>query len=164
MLRSLIFVPLLTIGLAAPAMSQQKAEIPKEGKYDITSCWSGISNSIDFSKTHSANSYELMGTSRSNPPGGLLDMTSFRCVGSNVTVDGKSSGMSACKTGDKDGDKILSKFIIDGPKATSETLAGTGKYEGIVRTGMTEPIGPFPAVKPGTFQSCNHGTGTYKMK
>jgi hypothetical protein len=29
-LRSLVFIPVLTIGFAVPAMAQQKAELPKE--------------------------------------------------------------------------------------------------------------------------------------
>jgi hypothetical protein len=61
MLHSLVFIPVLTIGLAVPAMAQQKADLPKEGKYDVTSCWSGTANSIDFSKTYSAANYELTG-------------------------------------------------------------------------------------------------------
>lgn len=32
------------------------------------------------------------------------------------------------------------------------------------RGGTTAPAGPFPTIKPGTFQNCNRQTGTYKMK
>ena len=35
------------------------ADLPKEGSYDFTSCWSGVSNPIAFSKTHFAYSYEM---------------------------------------------------------------------------------------------------------
>jgi hypothetical protein len=161
MFRSLILVPVLMVGVAMPAVA---ADLPKEGKYDITNCWSGIANSIDFSKTYTALSYELTGTSRSNPPGGVFDMVSVRCVGFGTTIDGKFSGINMCENIDKDGDKVLTKAIAEGPKQTSESLAGTGKYEGIVRTGVSEPLGAFPAAKPGTFQGCNHATGTYKMK
>ncbi len=31
-------------------------------------------------------------------------------------------------------------------------------------TGTVHPLGPFPVVKAGTFQDCNHQTGTYKLK
>ena len=37
------------------------ADLPKEGSYDFTSCWSGVSNTIAFSKTHFAFSYEMTG-------------------------------------------------------------------------------------------------------
>jgi hypothetical protein len=164
MLRSLVFIPVLAIGFTVPVMAQQKAELPKEGKYEITNCFSGSANSIDFSKTYSAWNYELTGTTRSNPPGGFLDMTSFRCVGFATSIDGKSSGMNNCETYDNDGDKMLTKNIIEGPKVSGEALAGTGKYEGIVRIGVADSLGAFPAAKPGTFQGCNHGAGTYKMK
>ena len=30
--------------------------------------------------------------------------------------------------------------------------------------GTVQPLGPFPAIKAGTFQDCNHQTGTYKLK
>jgi hypothetical protein len=161
MSRSLVISSVLAIGLAVPAVA---ADLPKEGKYDITNCWSGIANSIDFSKTHDAASYELTGTSRSNPPDGMFDMTTFRCVGFGTTIDGKYSGMNACERVDKDGDKLLGKNIAEGPKQTSESLAGTGKYEGYVGSGVTESLGAFPAIKPGTFQGCNHASGTYKMR
>jgi hypothetical protein len=61
-------------------MAQQKPDLPKEGKVDLTSCYSGIANIIDFSKGYSAVSVELTGTNRSNPPGGYADMTTFRCT------------------------------------------------------------------------------------
>jgi hypothetical protein len=34
----------------------------------------------------------------------------------------------------------------------------------MVVTGTVEQLGPFPAIKDGTFQGCNHRTGTYKLK
>jgi hypothetical protein len=34
----------------------------------------------------------------------------------------------------------------------------------MVASGMVEALGPFPAIKPGTFQGCNHQSGTYKLK
>jgi hypothetical protein len=161
MVRSLILIPVLMVGLGMPAGA---ADFPKEGKYDITTCFAGIANSIDFSKTYSAASYEITGTARSNPPGGFLDMASFRCIGFNGTIDGKLSGMNMCAAVDQDGDKMFVRNIVEGPRNTLEAVAGTGKYEGIVRTGVNDSLGAFPAVKPGTLQGCGHGTGTYKMK
>ena len=34
------------------APSAFAAELPKEGSYDYTACWSGVNNVITFSKTH----------------------------------------------------------------------------------------------------------------
>jgi hypothetical protein len=63
------------------AMPAKAAELPKEGKFDVTTCYTVATNDITFSKTHSASTHELIGTSLSNPPGGMFDQQSFRCVG-----------------------------------------------------------------------------------
>jgi hypothetical protein len=31
-------------------------------------------------------------------------------------------------------------------------------------SGTFAALGPFPLIKPGTFQTCNRQTGTYKLK
>jgi hypothetical protein len=121
---------------------------------------------ITFSKTYTGSSYELTGTNRSNPPGGLFDKNTFRCVGMSASLDGKNTGSNVCESIDVDGDKRLvhSLFESDG-KVTRTSVAGTGKYEGMVMTDTTfERLGPFPAIRNGTFQGCNHVTGTYKLK
>ena len=152
-------VAALTIAGAATAQT-----LPKEGRYDYTACWSGVSNLIAFSKTHSAFSFEMTGTNRSNPSGGLFDRTSFRCVGMNASFDGKISANTVCEAVDPDGDKRLTSFSQQGDKIVRENVTGTGKYEGMVASGIVEPMPPFPTIKSGTFQACNHQTGTYKLK
>jgi hypothetical protein len=161
MLRLGILVPALTIGLAVPATAQQ--QLPQEGNYEYTSCGVSTVTAIDFSKSHSAASWETIGTNRSNPPGRFFDLTTFRCVGSGTTIDGKFSGTNFCQAVDKDGDKLLTRFALDGAKATGETLAGTGKYEGIVKTTAAESLGQFPTAKPGTAEFCVRSTGTYRL-
>jgi hypothetical protein len=151
------------LGVTGSAVAQT---FPKEGTYDYTACWSGVNNPIEFSKTHSAVTQEFTGTTRSNPPGGFLDNRSFRCIGLATMFDGKGTNTTVCESlGADGGDKILTRFSVasDG-KATREVIAGTGKYEGLVSSGIAEPLGPFPSAKLGTFQACNHQTGTYKMK
>ena len=155
---------LALIILASP-FSAFAAELPKEGSYDYTSCWSGVSNTITFSKTHTASSYEMTGTTRSNPPEGMFDKNTFRCVGMNASLDGKFTGSTVCESIDVDGDKRLSYFLLakDG-SLTRENISGTGKYEGMTQVGVVHPLGPFPVIKAGTFQDCNRQTGTYKLK
>jgi hypothetical protein len=109
-------------------------------------------------------SYELVGTNRTNPPGGVFDMMSFRCVGFTRTIEGKSSGTNLCEAVDKDGDKILVQNFVEGPRNKNDAITGTGKYEGIVRSGISDSLGVFPVPKPGSIQGCNHQTGTYKLK
>jgi hypothetical protein len=164
MMRLLVFIPVLTAGLIVPALAQQKVDPPKEGKYDTMSCWSGTINSTEFSKTASVQSWEVVGTNRGSPAGSFLDMTTFRCIGSGATLNGKYSGRNVCEAVDKDGDKVITRFIQEGPKTTVDMAVGTGKYEGITRTGGIEPVGTFPSVKPGTIQGCDHNLGTYAMR
>lgn len=148
-----------------PLAIASATEFPKEGSYDYTACWSGVNNTITFSKTYTASSYEITGTTRSNSPGGMFDKNTFRCVGMNASLDGKARGSTVCEAIDTDGDKRLAFFAVgsDG-KVTRETITGTGKYEGMVATGTVQPLGPFPILKEGTIQNCNHQTGTYKLK
>jgi hypothetical protein len=141
------------------------ADFPKEGKYDLTSCWGGTSSAITFSKTHFANNIEFTGTSRSNPPGGFGDMGSFRCIGTIHTFAGKPSGSVVCESVDREGDKMLSHYAIDAGVSKRRTVAGTGKYDGMtLAAGETQALGPFPSIKAGTVQNCNRQTGTYKLK
>lgn len=165
---STVLVPVFMAFIAATAVgSASAADLPKEGSYDFTGCWSGASNVIAFSKTHSAFTYEMTGTTRSNPPGGFGDKRSFRCIGIGTSFGGKSTNNTVCESVgmDSDADKILTSFSLasDG-KVTREVVAGTGKYEGLVTSGTVQPLGPFPVMKPGTFQDCNRQTGTYKLK
>lgn len=158
---------LKTAGLLAALVVSGSAvaqTLPKEGNYDFTSCWSGVSNVIAFSKTHVAFSYEMTGTNRSATPGGFFDKTSFRCVGMNSAFEGKATGTVVCEMIDAQGDKSLMRYINDGTTNTRTSVAGTGKYDGMVSSGTTMPLGPFPFIKPGTFQNCNQQTGTYKLK
>jgi len=158
---ALIVVASMTTCL--PALAQQKADLPKEGKYDTMACWSGTQNSVEFSKNASVQSWEVVGTNRGNPADSFLDMTTFRCIGSGATLNGKYSARDVCEAVDKDGDKIITRFVTEGQKTTVDMAVGTGKYEGITRKGGTEPVGTFPTVKPGTVQGCDHNVGTYTL-
>ena len=81
-----------------------------------------------------------------------------------TSFEGKISGISACESVDKDGDKRLATFSVEGNKTVRAHVAGTGKYEGMVQSGDFERAPAFPTVKPGPNQQCNRQTGTYKMK
>ena len=159
-----VFKSAAILAAIASALPAFPADIPKEGRYDYTSCFSGSNNIIEFSKTHTATSSEFTGTNRSNPPGGLYDRTTFRCVAMSYSFEGKGAGTTVCEVVDKDGDKLLTRFVVEGSKLDRLVMAGTGKYEGIVSSGVAESLGPFPVVKPGTFQNCSRQTGTYKLK
>jgi hypothetical protein len=159
------FVPVAALAAIIAAGSGFAADLPKEGSYDFTACWSGASSPIQFSNAQTASSFEMTGTIRSNPPGGIFDKETFRCVGMNYALPGKNGGTTVCEAvGASAGDKRLTFFSITDGKVVREHIAGTGKYEGLTTSGMVEPLGPFPVIKAGTFQDCNHQKGTYKMK
>src|SRR3954471_22003906 len=109
--------------IVASPFSAFAAELPKEGSYDYTACWSGANNVITFSKAHTASSYEMTGAIRSNPPGGMFDKHTFRCVGMNGSLGEKNTGSSVCEAIDADGNKRLTYFSLgsDG-KETREFL------------------------------------------
>jgi hypothetical protein len=110
------------------------AELPKEGKYDFSDC--GVATGlygIEFSRTNVASSYKYVGTNRSNPPGGMFDMTSFKCVALNTTINAKQSATGVCEVLDKDGDKLLTRYDTDAQGETERVGdSGTGKYEGVI--------------------------------
>jgi hypothetical protein len=165
MQRRIGFMKATALIAMAAAGSTIAADLPKEGKYDYTACWSGASNAIAFSDGYSASSYEFTGSVRSNPPGGMFDKNAFRCVGMNAQLGKRPVSSTVCEAVDQDGHKRLGYFWV-GPdgKVIREHVTGTGKYEGMVFEGTVQPLGPFPTVKAGTFQNCNRQTGTYKLK
>jgi len=160
------FVPFSAVCAVVSAGLALAAELPKEGKYDFTSCSSGVVNAIAFSETHSAFAIEETGATLSNPPGGMFDHGSFHCVGLRTMFEGKLTQTGICEATYPDGGKVLVRITVapDGNSATREVVAGTGKYEGSVASGTITFIRPFPVLKPGTFQLCTHQAGTYKLK
>lgn len=142
------------------------ADLPKEGTYDINTCFTRNSTRVDYSQTHFAYSYGETGTSVSSPPGGLFDNEEISCVGMVASFDGKRTGGSICVGVAKDGDKRITQFRYDSEnKLVRETVGGTGKYDGLVSNGTYQAVGPSVEIKTGTAQKiCNHQTGTYKLK
>lgn len=157
------FATLLAATFSALSLA---ADLPKEGSYDIKTCFTRNSTRIDYAPTHYAYSYEETGSSVSNPPGGLFDNDIVRCVGMSASFDGKRKGSSVCEGVAKDGARRLTYFWLDNDgKPNREAVSGTGKYEGMVTTtGTIQALGPTPEMKTGTAQLCNRQTGTYKLK
>lgn len=163
---SLSAFALLTLPSDAFAQTAAAAEMPKEGQYDFTACWSGTSNVTKFSDKQSIFANDMTGVIRTTTPGGPFDGETFHCTGIMMMIDGKiASENTFCVATDKEGNKRLARFTNTGGTITREHLSGTGKYEGMTITpASVKPMGPFPSAKPGTFQGCNHQTGSYKLK
>ena len=163
--RLLFAGPIGTICAFAVMHFALAADVPKEGTYDVSTCFERNVTRIDYSPTRYAWSYEETGMSHSNPPGGLFDDEVVRCVGATASFDGKRSGGATCVGTAKDGDKRLARFYYgDDGKLHREAVGGTGKYDGMVTIGTVEPVGPQPKIQTGPAKYCNHQTGTYKLK
>src|SRR5215471_3898030 len=108
----------LALLIVASPFSALAGELPKEGNFDYTSCYNDVNNVITFSKTYTGRSYESTGTLRSNPPGGMFDKMTFRCVGMSASLDGKNTGSALCESIDPDGDKRLTSFSFADGKVT----------------------------------------------
>ena len=74
------------------AAAVQAADLPKEGSYDFTACWSGTSSMVAFSKTHWGLSYEMTGATLSNPPGGNQPPNFTADIGNAAEVTMTTSG------------------------------------------------------------------------
>src|SRR5258707_15014443 len=109
-------------------------------------------------KTHTASSFEQTGTTRSNPPGGIFDKSTFRCVGMNASLDGKITASTVCESIDVDGDKRLTYFSTGDGKTTRTNIAGTGKYEGMVTAGHVQTPGALPAINTRKVSNTLHHT------
>jgi hypothetical protein len=83
--------------ILAAAMPVKSAELPKEDTYDTTSRIQEQATTSLVPKPSSHLPMNLVGTQLSNPPGGMFDKTSFRCVGSNVIINGKLSATTFCE-------------------------------------------------------------------
>ncbi len=102
----------LALLFVASPFSALAGELPKEGSYDFTSCSSGVNSVIRFSKTHTGSSFEVTGTNRSNPPGGLFDKSTYRCLGMNTSFDEKNTAYTVCESIDVDGDSGFPIFRL----------------------------------------------------
>jgi len=143
------------------------ADLPKEGKYDYTTCFTRTVTYVEYSPTQSAWSYSELGRSVSDPPGGMFDGDESQCLGMTASLDGKRYGSTACVGVAKDGAKRFTRFWYDADgKFQRETIAGTGKYDGMVTTGTVQDVKAPPSMKQGTqtFDYCNRNVGTYKLK
>ena len=76
----------LLILIAATSLASA-GEVPKEGTYDYTSCWSGTTSTMQLPGGAMAATNEVTGMNHAKIPGTMFDNSSFRCIGFTVTKD-----------------------------------------------------------------------------
>lgn len=157
------FVAVTWFALTLASIPGHSADLPRSGHVNLASCWSGETHVITTSKTHTALGYNMMGTTRTTPPGGVYDMTTFECVGVGTIIEGTYSRTGYCNNVDTDGDKILGKYSATGDKGNYEIINGTGKYVGMKANLTFDVTGQFPMVRQGTLVGCIHATGRYTL-
>jgi hypothetical protein len=149
------------------AAAASAADLPREGNFDFTTCWTRHVTRIEYASGRAAWSYDERGTAVSEPRGGMFDGDQIHCVGATVNVDGKFHGNSACIATAPDGATRLSRvwYGEDG-KLQRETIGGTGKYGGMATTGTIKTVKepPEPVAGTRTVEYCSRNTGTYKVK
>jgi len=149
------------------------AQLAKDGTFDFTICVTGNAKAISFDDQHRAFAWvEEEGFAHGAPPGGLFDMTLFRCVGSGGVIEGTRSITDHCEVADRDGDTmfLVHHYEIDLATGSRESgvkiLAGTGKYDGISGTGDSQPPVSIPVTdpeRPGLYAPCVQINGEYKI-
>jgi hypothetical protein len=137
-----------------------------EGKYDMTSCYSGPSHVIQQGDGIIAGSYDSTGM-MPGQEGTPFYRMSGRCVGQFSIINGDYSENGSCQWWNAAGDKIFGVYARKGDPAKAEgtwlAVQGTGKFEGTTSEGKWMPIAVFPPV-PNVGSTCNHEWGTYSVK
>jgi len=132
-----------------------------ETKYSNISCWAGESKTIVHTKTHIAFNSVFRDTLRPYPVNAKDDVDSYECVGVAAIISGKYTHSGYCDGKDKDGSKWFGSFTSNGAQGQWTFISGTGKWKGVQGGGTNQTLGQTPQLRPGTFQGCNLGKGTY---
>ena len=128
-----------------------------EGKYDMTSCYSGSSHVIQQGDGITAGSFDSTAMMPGQEGTPYYKM-SGRCLGQFSIINGEVSSNGSCQLWNAAGDKIFGVFTRKGDPAKAEgtwhVVQGTGKLEGIISEGKFMPVGLPPV--PNVGSSCNH--------
>jgi hypothetical protein len=133
MIRSLVFIPVLTIGLAIPAIA---ADLPKSGSFKIHAGYKVIGEASQIADKHTLVASTAWGVSYNDAGSGPLHMANIVCKSISEVIEGAGTYQSKCAWSESDADKIFTeatgKFTpTSGLAATGTITGGTGKFSGI---------------------------------
>src|SRR5437879_1172008 len=135
MSHSLIFIPVLALAWAVPAMAQQKSDVPKAGSLKLHSGWKSIQEDIKVTESRSVAAGHVWGVTYNDEGSGPLHMGSVVCPFVNEGIEGEFTYQGKCAWSDTDGDKIFTDWTGKANSAGFIGLniitGGSGKFSGI---------------------------------
>jgi hypothetical protein len=156
-MKGVIIVILLTMVLLVP---QAQAEEPYEGIW----CWAGTSTAFHDSKDLAPiMGLELSGIWMSQSESKFLDKAAGHCECVRRGVGENTQVLCYCRFIEPDGDIVIMEYKVDGKKAGSTLLEGTGKYKGIKGSHKSDPIARGKPPMKGAFTGCNKLTGAFEI-
>jgi hypothetical protein len=135
MQRTLV-IAALALGIATPALAQQKADLPKSGSFTVHSGFKSIGETAQITDKHILVANNTWGVSFNDAGSGPLHIGPIVCKSINESIEGAGSYFGKCAWSDSDGDKIFTdssgKFTpTSGLAGTGIITGGTGKFSGI---------------------------------
>jgi len=155
----------LALGAAAFfAASAVAGDLPKEGAFSIGSLGTGKFQEMPPGNPAMVGIWD---ETRKSTSEGLLKDMEWRCFGASEVTDGFKTPNGYCVGAAQDGDQVVFRITTEKPSFGSEveresgvSIAGTGKYKGIVASykDICQIIGPANAYRARCL-----GEGTYKL-
>lgn len=156
---------LAAFGAAVALASAAGSACAQDSPIDLTVCRSGSIQFLEQSKNAAVLAIDIAGVIVSASDKRFESMTS-RCLGVGSNVNGKRTGNGFCKFLDVDGDTNVLAYTVSPEKpgeGTWQYVHGTGKWAGITGGGDWTTVTRGKPFAAGTFQSCNHAKGKFKV-
>jgi hypothetical protein len=120
MLRSLVLIPVLTIGLVIPAIAQEKAYLPMSGSFRLHTGWKLVGDTTKITNKLTYGSGSIWGVAYNDAGSGPLHMGAVVCTDAYEVIEGVSASQGKCAWSDADGDRLFTDW--------SGKSASTGDY------------------------------------
>jgi hypothetical protein len=136
-MRSTLVIAALTLGIATPALAQQKADLPKSGSFTIYSGFKSVGETTNnITDKHVYGAGTSFGVAFDVSGSGPLHMGPALCTYTYEVIDGAGTSGGKCVWSDVSGDKIFTDYSGTSTPAGDYTgmntiTGGTGKFAGI---------------------------------
>jgi len=138
MLRSLVLIPVLTIGLVIPAIAQEKAYLPMSGSFRLHTGWKLVGDTTKITNKLTYGSGSIWGVAYNDAGSGPLHMGAVVCTDAYEVIEGVSASQGKCAWSDADGDRLFTDWSGKGASTSTSDFVGmntitggTGKFNGI---------------------------------